>query len=362
MDLAYAAADFALCRAGAMTCAELTAVGLPGAYVPLPHGNGEQRLNAEPIVAGGGGLMVDDADLTPDWIRTVLLPVLLDIDRVANMSEAAAALGRKDADRALAAAVINVVRAAHEAAAAPGATARAARPGSSSPPPSSPPRGFASRPARRAPRALSPRRKGSPCLAARARTASPLRTASPPGPPASGRAANPAGRHPAGLRAVSRIRVAAAGPGRSAPGRGRAAARHGRSAAAGRGQRGALVRAPLATPGGSLRQHRPGRTPASGPAAHRRPGAAPGPGGLRGAPECRATLARGRAAAAVRAPPGWAPPGSAPARPAPLTCTYIRPVRRAGAARLDPGCLGVAAGLFRVTRHNEAQEDVPWPW
>jgi UDP-N-acetylglucosamine--N-acetylmuramyl-(pentapeptide) pyrophosphoryl-undecaprenol N-acetylglucosamine transferase len=120
MDLAYAAADFALCRAGAMTCAELTAVGLPGAYVPLPHGNGEQRLNAEPIVAGGGGLMVDDADLTPDWIRTVLLPVLLDIDRVANMSEAAAALGRKDADRALATAVINVVRAASEAAAAPG--------------------------------------------------------------------------------------------------------------------------------------------------------------------------------------------------------------------------------------------------
>src|SRR6516162_6803572 len=39
MDLAYAAADFALCRAGAMTCAELTAVGLPAAYVPLPIGN-----------------------------------------------------------------------------------------------------------------------------------------------------------------------------------------------------------------------------------------------------------------------------------------------------------------------------------
>jgi UDP-N-acetylglucosamine--N-acetylmuramyl-(pentapeptide) pyrophosphoryl-undecaprenol N-acetylglucosamine transferase len=110
MDLAYAAADFALCRAGAMTCAELTAVGLPAAFVPLPIGNGEQRLNAEPIVAGGGGLLVDDADLSPDWIRNVLLPVLLDIDRVANMSEAAAALGRKDADRALAEAVIRVVR------------------------------------------------------------------------------------------------------------------------------------------------------------------------------------------------------------------------------------------------------------
>jgi UDP-N-acetylglucosamine--N-acetylmuramyl-(pentapeptide) pyrophosphoryl-undecaprenol N-acetylglucosamine transferase len=110
MDLAYAAADFALCRAGAMTCAELTAVGLPGAFVPLPHGNGEQRLNAQPIVAGGGGLLVEDADLTPEWIRDSLLPVLLDIDRVASMSEAAAALGRADADRELAQAVIGVIQ------------------------------------------------------------------------------------------------------------------------------------------------------------------------------------------------------------------------------------------------------------
>ena len=69
MDLAYAAADFALCRAGAITCAELTAVGLPAAYVPLPIGNGEQRLNALPIVPRGGGMLVTDADLTGEWIR-----------------------------------------------------------------------------------------------------------------------------------------------------------------------------------------------------------------------------------------------------------------------------------------------------
>jgi UDP-N-acetylglucosamine--N-acetylmuramyl-(pentapeptide) pyrophosphoryl-undecaprenol N-acetylglucosamine transferase len=111
MDLAYAAADFALCRAGAMTCAELTAVGLPAAYVPLPHGNGEQRLNALPIVQRGGGLLVDDAELTADWIKTSLLPVLTNIDQVAGMSEAAAAMGRKDADRWLAKAVIDIVAA-----------------------------------------------------------------------------------------------------------------------------------------------------------------------------------------------------------------------------------------------------------
>ncbi len=109
MDLAYAAADFALCRAGAMTCAELTAVGLPAAYVPLPIGNGEQRLNAVPIVRRGGGMLVADGELTPEWIRDTLLPVLVNIDQVADMSEAAASLGRGDADRWLAEAVIEIV-------------------------------------------------------------------------------------------------------------------------------------------------------------------------------------------------------------------------------------------------------------
>ena len=111
MDLAYAAADVAMCRAGAMTCAELTAVGLPAVYVPLPHGNGEQRLNAEPGVAGGGGMLVEDAELSPEWIRAHVLPVRSDADRVAQMSEAASLLGRRDADVALARMVVDVVRA-----------------------------------------------------------------------------------------------------------------------------------------------------------------------------------------------------------------------------------------------------------
>jgi len=132
MDLAYAAADFALCRAGAMTCAELTAVGMPAAYVPLPIGNGEQRLNAQPIVTRGGGLLVEDSELSADWIKGVLLPVLTDIDQVAAMSEAAAGLGRRDADRWLATAVIDV--------AAAGAGSPAAEPPAAAPPaPPAPP-------------------------------------------------------------------------------------------------------------------------------------------------------------------------------------------------------------------------------
>jgi len=110
MDLGYAAADFALCRAGAMTCAELTAVGLPAAYVPLPHGNGEQRLNAEPIERAGGGLIIADADLSPAWITQTLLPILHDHELIAAMGQAAAASGNRDADADLAALVLKVGR------------------------------------------------------------------------------------------------------------------------------------------------------------------------------------------------------------------------------------------------------------
>jgi len=101
MDLAYAAADLALCRSGAMTVAELCAVGLPAAYVPLPIGNGEQRLNAEPVVRAGGGLLVDDAQLSPAWIRGYLIPLLLNPTRLASASVAASGLGHRDADRKL---------------------------------------------------------------------------------------------------------------------------------------------------------------------------------------------------------------------------------------------------------------------
>jgi UDP-N-acetylglucosamine--N-acetylmuramyl-(pentapeptide) pyrophosphoryl-undecaprenol N-acetylglucosamine transferase len=109
MDLGYAAADLALCRAGAMTCAELTAVGLPGAFVPLPHGNGEQALNAAPIVRAGGGLMIEDARLSPEWIRDTVLPVLRDPARIAAMSRVAAGLGRRDAATRLASEVLGII-------------------------------------------------------------------------------------------------------------------------------------------------------------------------------------------------------------------------------------------------------------
>jgi UDP-N-acetylglucosamine--N-acetylmuramyl-(pentapeptide) pyrophosphoryl-undecaprenol N-acetylglucosamine transferase len=102
MELAYAAADLVVGRAGANTVSELTALGLPAVYVPLPIGNGEQRLNAAAVVAAGGGLLVEDAALAPDWLRANVLPLLDDPDRRSVMGRAAAGFGRLDADRALA--------------------------------------------------------------------------------------------------------------------------------------------------------------------------------------------------------------------------------------------------------------------
>jgi UDP-N-acetylglucosamine--N-acetylmuramyl-(pentapeptide) pyrophosphoryl-undecaprenol N-acetylglucosamine transferase len=91
-----------VCRAGAITCAEVAAVGLPAVFVPLPHGNGEQRLNAEPLVAAGAAMVVDDADLTGRWVRRHVIPLVTDRTRLAAMSAAAATLGRRDADERLA--------------------------------------------------------------------------------------------------------------------------------------------------------------------------------------------------------------------------------------------------------------------
>jgi UDP-N-acetylglucosamine--N-acetylmuramyl-(pentapeptide) pyrophosphoryl-undecaprenol N-acetylglucosamine transferase len=110
MDLAYAAADLALCRSGAVTVAELSAVGLPAAFVPLPIGNGEQRRNALPVIEAGGGLLVEDVDLSAAWIQTQLVPLLADPAALAGYARKAAAAGVADADERLADIVLQVAQ------------------------------------------------------------------------------------------------------------------------------------------------------------------------------------------------------------------------------------------------------------
>ncbi|QNN53090.1 undecaprenyldiphospho-muramoylpentapeptide beta-N-acetylglucosaminyltransferase [Nocardioides mesophilus] len=113
MDLAYAAADLVLCRAGANTVTEVAATGLPAVFVPLPIGNGEQDLNARPVVDAGGGLLVRDDALTPEWVRATVPELANDAGRLAAMSAAAAGLIPRDADDKLARMILAAAQEAH---------------------------------------------------------------------------------------------------------------------------------------------------------------------------------------------------------------------------------------------------------
>jgi UDP-N-acetylglucosamine--N-acetylmuramyl-(pentapeptide) pyrophosphoryl-undecaprenol N-acetylglucosamine transferase len=110
MDLAYAAADAVLCRSGAMTVAEVAAVGLPAVFVPLPHGNGEQALNAKPVVDAGGGIIVPDEQLSPDKVAELVVPLLTDRRRLTAMGAAARGTGHREAADVLARMVLEVIK------------------------------------------------------------------------------------------------------------------------------------------------------------------------------------------------------------------------------------------------------------
>ena len=110
MDLAYAAADAVLCRCGSNTVTEVSGVGLPAIFVPLPIGNGEQALNAKPVVDAGGGLLVSDDALTSDWVAATVPGLLTDPERLARMGAAAANLIPLDADEKLAAMILGAAR------------------------------------------------------------------------------------------------------------------------------------------------------------------------------------------------------------------------------------------------------------
>ena len=96
MELAIAAADFAVSRAGSATVSELCAVGLPAVYVPYPVGNGEQRFNAADVVRAGGAVMVDDAQFVPAWVREHLVPLLSDRHRVDDLAAQSKSVGVSD--------------------------------------------------------------------------------------------------------------------------------------------------------------------------------------------------------------------------------------------------------------------------
>ncbi|WP_261167339.1 glycosyltransferase [Microbacterium sp. Marseille-Q6965] len=96
MELAFAAADLVLSRAGASTVSEISALGIPAVYVPYAVGNGEQRLNAAGAVSAGAAILIDDAQLTPERLRAELVPLLRDGARLDAMRTAAEGSGTRE--------------------------------------------------------------------------------------------------------------------------------------------------------------------------------------------------------------------------------------------------------------------------
>lgn len=96
MDLALAAADLVISRAGAATVSELEVMGKPSVFVPYHVGNGEQQKNAAHAVAEGGAMVVSNSQFTPQWVRDELLALMADSPRRESMAKAMSRLGVRD--------------------------------------------------------------------------------------------------------------------------------------------------------------------------------------------------------------------------------------------------------------------------
>jgi UDP-N-acetylglucosamine--N-acetylmuramyl-(pentapeptide) pyrophosphoryl-undecaprenol N-acetylglucosamine transferase len=106
MSLAYAVSDLAVCRAGAMTIAELTEVGLPALFIPYPYAAGDhQRHNALFLKVKGAAEMITENRLSVQRLRDHILKLLSDNERLRNMSKAMKSLGHPDAAEKIAARV-----------------------------------------------------------------------------------------------------------------------------------------------------------------------------------------------------------------------------------------------------------------
>jgi len=101
MAVAYACADLVICRAGAMTVAELAAVGVASVLVPFPHAvDDHQTVNAKYLTDRGAALLLPQRELTPDRLAGLIRG--LGRERLVEMAVKAREAARPDATNAVA--------------------------------------------------------------------------------------------------------------------------------------------------------------------------------------------------------------------------------------------------------------------
>lgn len=100
MAAAYACAELVVCRSGALTLAEITALGKPSLLIPYPHAaNNHQELNARALERAGAAKVVLDADATGERLAAEVAALIDDTDLLTGMSGRCLSLGRPDAAR-----------------------------------------------------------------------------------------------------------------------------------------------------------------------------------------------------------------------------------------------------------------------
>jgi UDP-N-acetylglucosamine--N-acetylmuramyl-(pentapeptide) pyrophosphoryl-undecaprenol N-acetylglucosamine transferase len=103
MPAAFARAHFLLCRSGASTVAEITAAGRAAVFVPFPHAADDHQLrNAQALARLGAAIVIEQKDLTPERLLSVLAS-LLTSDRLLGMQETSRRLAHPEAAREIAA-------------------------------------------------------------------------------------------------------------------------------------------------------------------------------------------------------------------------------------------------------------------
>jgi len=107
---AYAAADLALVRAGAMTTAELFAWGIPPIVVPLPTAAADhQTHNARALAAAGAAIHVPQSELTVDRLDREVRSLLADAPAMARLAAGASARARPDAAETIARRILSLL-------------------------------------------------------------------------------------------------------------------------------------------------------------------------------------------------------------------------------------------------------------
>ena len=100
MSAAYDWADLLICRAGALTVAEVAAAGIPAVFVPLPHAvDDHQTRNAESLTSRGAAVLMPQKEMTAGKLAALIAQWQSDprqLQKMAQLSRAAAILNATD--------------------------------------------------------------------------------------------------------------------------------------------------------------------------------------------------------------------------------------------------------------------------